>query len=385
MNADLATRVNDGFHRAFGRLPMGAVRAPGRVNLIGEHTDYNGGFVLPCALSVETRIAWGRRDDGQVRVHACEFGGEEDTFALTDIVPHPGGGWRDYVRAMVWSMSRDIAGLRGVDLAIGGDIPRGSGLSSSASLQVAVGHALLAAAGRSEDAVRLALMAQHAENAFVGVQCGNMDQLASAASSAGAALLIDCRDLVLTPVPLPEDWTILIVHSGVERGLVDGHYNARRAQCEEAARAMGVALLREANLPALEAARARMSKTAARRARHVITENDRVVGAAQAMRSGDLAAIGQLMAASHASMRDDFEITVPAIDRLVEITQGLIGAQGGARMTGGGFGGAIVALVPAARAADVAEGIATLYRTPDGQAPLIMTEQPMPGAGPIPA
>ncbi|MEH3046309.1 galactokinase [Sphingomonas adhaesiva] len=345
---DMTRRLLAGFRAAFDRDPDGVVRAPGRVNLIGEHTDYNDGFVLPCALDVETRIAWARRDDAQVRAVALEYGAEHDAFALSDIAHHAEGGWRDYVRGMIATLAGDGVALTGVDMAIVGDIPRGAGLSSSASLEVAVGHAMLAAAGLPVDAATVAVQAQRAENDFVGMKCGVMDQLASAASVADAALLIDCRDLSTTPVPLPADAAILIVHSGVSRGLVEGHYNRRRAECEEAAAAIGVAKLRDADADRVRATA--MPDEVAARARHVVTENARVLAAAEALRRGDLIELGRLMAQSHASMRDDFRITVPAIDALVAIAQSAIATladgRGGARMTGGGFGGAIVAVAP---------------------------------------
>lgn len=380
MTMDLQQRLDTAFANAFGSAPAFSVRAPGRVNLIGEHTDYNGGFVLPCAIGVETRIAVAPRTDGQVRVVAVDFGGEADDFALgADIVHHAEGGWRDYVRGMAAQIVTANGSLGGADLAIAGDIPRGAGLSSSASLSVAVGFALLAAADKAIDPVAVALLAQAAENDFVGVRCGNMDQLASAASVAGAALRIDCRSVELTPVPVPADAAIMIVHSGIERGLVDGHYNRRREACEEAAAAIGVPLLRDATLEQVD--QAAMSDEARRRARHVVTEDDRVLAASDALSANDLVTLGRLMGESHASMRDDFEITVPAIDALVALAAEAIGADGGARMTGGGFGGAIVAVLRAGETERVAAAIRAGYRTPAGEEPFIMIEKAARGAG----
>lgn len=380
----LDERLRSAFLREWRRMPDGVVRAPGRVNLIGEHTDYNGGFVLPCAIGVETRIAWARRRDDAVRVIACDFDDETDCFSVARAIDHHSGrGWRDYVRGMVETMRRAGIDLAGVDLAIAGDIPRGAGLSSSASLEVAVGHAMLAAARQNRSALDVALLAQAAENDFVGMKCGIMDQLASAAGVADAALMIDCRDLTTRSVAVPPDAAILIVHSGVERGLVDGHYNRRRAECEAAAEAMGVASLRDADLALLDAAP--MDHGVRARARHVITENVRVLAASRALASGDLQEMGRLMAESHASMRDDFRITVPKVDELVVIAQEAIGRNGGARMTGGGFGGAIVAILPAADAEAVLSRIATRYRTPTGAAPMMMIERPSAGAGPVSA
>lgn len=376
----LADRVRAAFAQAYGRAPAGLVRAPGRVNLIGEHTDYNDGFVLPCAIGRQTMIAWAPRDDGDMQIVASDFGGARDRFALGAIDHHPDRGWRDYVRGMIAAMQASGAPVAGADLAIAGDIPQGTGLSSSASLMVAVGHAMHAAAGAGlPDPATIASIAQQAENDFVGVKCGIMDQLASAASVAGHALLIDCRSLAMQAVPLPAGAALMIIDSGVVRGLVEGHYNRRRAECEAAAQAMGVAALRDADAAMLAAAA--MPAESRRRARHVISENARVLAAADALAAGDLEALGALMAASHVSMRDDFEITVPPIDALAALAHGAIGGAGGARMTGGGFGGAVVAVMPAAEVERVADAVRAGYRTPAGDPPAIITEIAAPGAG----
>ena len=368
------------FADRFGGGPNCVVRAPGRVNLIGEHTDYNDGFVLPAAISVETQVAARRRDDGVIRVMATDFAGAESQFALdAPITPDPVQPWADYVRGMAAAMLAAGHAVPGADLAVAGTIPRGSGLSSSASLSVAVGTALSALGGLDLAPATIARLAQAAEGDFVGMKCGIMDQLISASGIAGHVLLIDCRSLDCTPVPVPPDMAIMIVHSGVTRGLVDGHYNARRRSCEMAAAALGVAALRDADLAMLDAARAQMDATSFARARHVITENARTLAATSALTDGDLGTLGALMAASHVSMRDDFAITTPAIDALVAELQALIGPQGGARMTGGGFGGAVVAVMPVARAAAVAADLT--YRTPAGDSPDILIEQACAGAG----
>jgi galactokinase len=368
------------FAERFGGAPDCVVRAPGRVNLIGEHTDYNDGFVLPAAISVETQVAARRRDDGMIRVMATDFASAESQFALdAPITPDPAQPWADYVRGMAAAMLAAGHAVPGADLAVAGTIPRGSGLSSSASLAVAVGTALSALGGLDLAPATIARLAQAAECDFVGMKCGIMDQLISASGIAGHVLLIDCRSLGCTPVPVPPDMAIMIVHSGVTRGLVDGHYNARRRSCEMAAEALGVAALRDADLAMLDAARERMDATSFARARHVITENARTLAATRALADGDLGTLGALMAASHVSMRDDFAITTPAIDALVAELQVLIGPQGGARMTGGGFGGAVVAVMPVARAAAVAAGLT--YRTPAGDRPDILIERACAGAG----
>ena len=367
------------FGATFGGLPELIARAPGRVNLIGEHTDYNDGFVLPCAISRQTLVAARRRDDRQVRAVAGDLGGVETSFALdTPIRPDAAAPWSNYLRGMADGLLAVGLDLPGADLAILGDMPRGAGLSSSAALENAAGLALAALAGQADfDRTRLALIGQRAEHLFAGCQCGIMDQLVSARAVAGAALLIDCRSLECTPVPLPADVAVMIVHSGIARGLVDGEYNLRRQQCEAAARHFGVAALRDlAELPPPGG----LDPVAYARARHVVGENARTLAAADALRAGDLAQVGQLMAASHAAMRDDFAITLPAIDRLVELLQQAIGSHGGARMTGGGFGGAVVAVLPQGRVEAVRAAVLGHYHTPDGQAPLIMIERAAAGA-----
>jgi len=370
--------VSAAFADTFGSSPDLIVRAPGRVNLIGEHTDYNDGFVLPCAIGPSTMVAASARSDGQMHIVASDFGNAEDQFTLTpDLVRNTAQPWSDYVRGMIVALQGHGFALTGANIAIAGNLPKGAGLSSSASLEVAIGKAMLALSGTDIDHTKLAQIAQAAECDFVGTKCGIMDQLISAQGKAGHALLIDCRSLGLTNVPVPEDAAIMIVHSGVTRGLVDGHYNERRRQCEAAAAAMGVAALRDANIDNLNAAG--LDATTMARARHVITENQRTIDAADALSRADLVAMGALMAQSHASMRDDFEITVPAVDNLVALLQDAIGLHGGARMTGGGFGGACVAMLPVDKVEAVSARIIAGYKTPEGKAPLIMVERPGPG------
>ena len=370
--------VSAAFADTFGSSPDLIVRAPGRVNLIGEHTDYNDGFVLPCAIGPSTMVAASARSDGQMHIVASDFGNAEDQFTLTpDLVRNTAQPWSDYVRGMIVALQGHGFALTGANIAIAGNLPKGAGLSSSASLEVAIGKAMLALSGTDIDHTKLAQIAQAAECDFVGTKCGIMDQLISAQGKAGHALLIDCRSLELTDVPVSDDAAIMIVHSGVTRGLVDGHYNERRRQCEAAAAAMGVAALRDANIDNLNAAG--LDATTMARARHVITENQRTIDAADALSRADLVAMGALMAQSHASMRDDFEITVPAVDNLVALLQDAIGLHGGARMTGGGFGGACVAMLPVDKVEAVSARIIAGYKTPEGKAPLIMVERPGPG------
>jgi len=377
-----ADQVLTHFAQLMGAAPDLAVGAPGRVNLIGEHTDYNDGFVLPAAIGLQSIVAVRRRSDGIVRLIAADFGDAVSEFDLAaPIAPDTAQPWSNYIRGVAATMQSDGVEFRGLDMLVAGDIPQGSGLSSSASLSVASAMAFggLFAPGRF-DPTAIALIAQRAECDFVGMRCGNMDQLASAHGLAGHALLIDCRSLDVRPVALPHGLAMLIVHSGIRRGLVDGAYNERRAQCERVAGHFGVAALRDVTPSALDAARGDLDPTAWRRARHVVTENERTLAAAKAMEAGDLILLGELMALSHASMREDFEITTPAIDRLVAELQRVIGGRGGARMTGGGFGGAVVALVEADAVAAVTAHVQATYHTPEGQRPAIMVERASAGA-----
>ncbi|MGR7922421.1 galactokinase [Zobellella denitrificans] len=350
------------FRQLFGREPDLRVRAPGRVNLIGEHTDYNDGFVLPCAIDYETCIAVGRRNDDLVRVVAADYDRQQDSFRLSaPIEPHPQQGWSNYVRGVVSQLQQRQPRFGGLDLVISGNIPQGTGLSSSASLEVAVGQAFKEAWELPLSQTELALNGQEAENRFVGCNCGIMDQMISANGRARQALLLDCRSLESRHITMPEGLAVLIVNSRVRRGLVDSEYNLRRRQCETAARHYGVAALRDLDMSRLEAGKAGLDDACYRRARHVVGENARTLAAAEALAGRDLVRLGQLMAESHAAMRDDFEITVPAIDGLVEIIRERIGEHGGVRMTGGGFGGCVVALLPPERVAGVIAAVREQY------------------------
>ena len=377
----LRDKVEAGFHAAFGDASELIAAAPGRVNLIGEHTDYNDGFVLPMGIGVGTLVAARRRTDGVLRVAALDLG-EATEFSLSSPVPHaPAGDWSNYVRGVAAALAESGLALAGADLAIAGNVPQGAGLSSSASLEVATGLALAALAGAPGiDRTALALAGQSAEHHYAGCQCGIMDQLVSARGEDGNAVLIDCRDLSARSVPMDAELAVLIVHSGIRRGLVDGEYNLRRQQCEAAAAAMQVPALRDADPAALVAARAAMDPVAYRRARHVITENARTLAAADALTDGDLASLGRLMSASHASMRDDFEITTPEIDRLAAQMAQFLGNRGGARMTGGGFGGAVIAIARRSDIDALRDEVARTYRTPGGQVPQLMIEVPAAGA-----
>lgn len=358
----LQKHVQAVFSEHFGYAPTLTIQAPGRVNLIGEHTDYNDGFVLPCAIDYQTVIACAPRQDRQIRVLAADYDNQQDLFSLDEpIVSHANLRWADYVRGVIKHLQTRNRDFGGADLVISGNVPQGAGLSSSASLEVAVGQAIQALYQLPLDGVALALNGQEAENQFVGCNCGIMDQLISALGQQDHALLIDCRSLATRAVPMPEDIAVVIINSNVKRGLVDSEYNTRRKQCEEAARFFAVKALRDVTPEMFLPLQHQLDPVVAKRARHVISENQRTLDAADALAAGDLKLMGKLMAESHASMRDDFEITVPPIDKLVEIVKGVIGEQGGVRMTGGGFGGCIVALMPLEQVEAVRATVAREY------------------------
>ncbi len=383
MTSPLISSLTAAFECSFVGAPDLLVQAPGRVNLIGEHTDYNDGFVLPCAIDFHTLVAARARSDRTVRVMALDYVGQLDEFSLdAPIVPREDAPWANYVRGVVQMLLAHGVDLDGADLALAGNVPQGAGLSSSASLEVAVGQAFkslfqLDSLGPTD----LALIGQRAENQFVGCNCGIMDQLISARGQQGHALLIDCRTRHTQAVPMPQDMAVMIIHSRIQRGLVESEYNTRRAQCEFAALHYGVAALRDLNLAQLEMGARGLDAVTYRRARHVVTENRRTVDAAAALTAHDMRTMGQLMGQSHISMRDDFQITVPAIDALVDITQKAIGPDGGARMTGGGFGGCVVALLPQTLVEHVRSTVLAQYRSPQGEQAQIHVCKPSEGAG----
>jgi len=355
------------FAEKFGYPATHTFQAPGRVNLIGEHTDYNDGFVLPCAIDYQTVISAAPRTDRTVRVIAADYDNQTDEFSLdAPILAHDTQQWSNYVRGVVKHLLNRDKSFGGADLVISGNVPQGAGLSSSASLEVAVGTVFQQLYHLPLDGAQIALNGQEAENQFVGCNCGIMDQLISALGKKDHALLLDCRTLGTRAVSMPQGVAVIIINSNFKRTLVGSEYNTRREQCETGARFFQQPALRDVSLEQFNAVAAELDPLVAKRVRHVLTENQRTLEAADALEKGDLQRMGELMAASHASMRDDFEITVPQIDTLVEIVKETIGDKGGVRMTGGGFGGCIVALVPEALVSQVQDAVAAQYEAKTG-------------------
>jgi len=370
---DIAAR----FSARFGEPPRWIVRAPGRVNLLGEHTDYNDGFVLPMAVDRGVWIAMRPRADRQVVIHSLDYD-QTSQFAL-DALAKGDGGWIEYVKGTAWSLQEAGHRLVGWEGVLAGDVPRGAGLSSSAALELAVARAMSAVSGFDWNPIVMAQLSQRAENHWVGVGCGIMDPLISAAGREGHALLIDCRSLSVQPVPLPHGVSVVVLDTATRRGLVDSAYNERRAQCELAARFFGQTALRDVTLEQLDHAAGQLDPVVLRRARHVISENARTRHAAEAMQRGDADSLGRLMAESHVSLRDDFEVSSEALNAMV----GAAAADPdccGARMTGAGFGGCAVALVRAESADAFAIRVAQAYRKATDLAPSIYVCQAANGA-----
>jgi galactokinase len=368
MSAELRSRVVEEFCRRYGVKPPIVARAPGRVNLIGDHTDYNDGFVLPMAIDREVWIAVRGRDDRRVAIHSIDFN-EDATFALDDGGARK-GGWVEYVRGVAWALEENGRPTRGWEGVAAGDVPLGAGLSSSAALELAAARTFAAVSGVVWQPVAMARLAQRAENEWVGVNCGIMDQLISAAGAAGHALLIDCRSLETRSVLVPEKASVVVLDTGTRRGLVDSAYNERRAQCEQAARFFGVPALRDVDLATFESREGELDPLTRRRARHVITENARTTAAADLLEQGDVARVGKLMDESHVSLRDDFEVSRPELDTMVQLAQGQDGCFG-ARMTGAGFGGCAVALVARDSATAFARNVSEAYSRAVGLHPAV--------------
>jgi galactokinase len=342
--ADQVGRVVAAFRERTGGEPDGVWAAPGRVNLIGEHTDYNDGFVLPAAIDRRVVAAAGRRDGGRLRAWSLQTGPPAD-LELEEIGPGRVEGWAAYPAGVAWALGQAGVAVGGVDLVVDGDVPAGAGLSSSAALECATATALADLSGAGLDRAALAGVARRAENEVVGVPSGVMDQMVSMLGRAGHALFLDTRSLDTEQVPLPLEaggLCLLVLDTKAGHRLVDGAYADRRAACEAAAATLGVPALRDATLEQVEAAAGALGDPGLRRARHVVTENARVLEAAGLLRAGELDRLGPLLAASHASLRDDYEVSSPELDTAVAaaVAAGAVGA----RMTGAGFGGSAIAL-----------------------------------------
>ncbi|MCU0466291.1 MAG: galactokinase [Anaerolineae bacterium] len=374
---DLRLSVHQAFVQRFGAPPTHIVRAPGRVNLIGEHTDYNDGFVLPMAIDRAAWVALRPTNSRRVHLHFIDFdqSAEFDLDQLTRVDNAP----VEYVKgvaAVLQSVDLTLSGWEGV---IQGDIPIGAGLSSSAALEMAAIRAFEAVSGFTWDAPRMAKLGQRVENEWLGLQTGIMDQMISAAGQSGHALLIDCRSLDLKPAPLPPGTVAVVMDTSTRRQLVHGKYNERRQQCEAAAAHFGVKMLRDVSVEQFEADSDALDDLTRRRARHVVTENARTLAAYDAMQQGDPRILGALMEASHESLRDDFEVSTDALNAIVTAAQRHPACYG-ARMTGAGFGGCAVALVMADKAESFAQFVEQMYTQQTGLTPALYVCQASEGA-----
>ena len=373
------------FAYRFGRAPT-VSRAPGRVNLIGEHTDYNDGFVMPAALEFATLTAASPRPDRRLAVYSMIMD-ETREFDL-DAPPAASGDWSDYVIGVALMLEKSGLTLSGADLVVWSDVPIGAGLSSSAALEVSVAHALLTQSDLPFDPIKIAMICQRAENDFVGMRCGVMDQYIACCGVAGHALLIDCRSLASRHVAIAPNLRLLIANSGVRHQHAGGEYNLRREACEEGVRLLSrylgpIEALRDVTPEQLEAKRRKLPDLIYRRCRHIVTENARVLEAERALEAGDFVACGRAMNASHVSMQKDFEITCPEVDTLVGLAQTVKGVYG-SRMTGGGFGGCTISLVEASAVDKASQILTDGYRIATGLDTDIFVCAPSDGAGLIP-
>ena len=375
------------FAKCFGRPPGWRVAAPGRVNLIGEHTDYNDGFVLPMAIERYTVMAAARNTRREVTLHSVTTG-DTATFSLRGKVQRGDPPWSNYVRGVVAGFLERGTRVSGFDCVIDSSVPIGGGVSSSAALEVAAATLLEAMCDMSLDPVEKALLCQQAEHRFAGVPCGIMDQFTSVLARENHALMLDCRSRTATAVPMTDpSVTVLVINSNVRHKLVDGVYAIRREQCETAARVLKVRALRDASLKSLALAQKSLEPVVFRRARHVISENERTLEAARAIQTGNWSRVGHLMYASHASLRDDYEVSCPELDVIVELASGISERDGmiGCRMTGAGFGGCAVSLVRTQAVKTVARKIEEAYENKTGYMPAIFSSRPAGGARQFPA
>lgn len=367
---DMKSEIEEAFRRQFGAEPEFVARAPGRVNLIGEHTDYNEGFVLPMAIDREILIAADRNcPEGIVELYSADYE-EIDSFSTFHLQKSQSRIWPNYVRGVIATLNARGLKIPGFRALISGNVPRGSGLSSSAALEVATATLLNEMGNYLLDGKEIALLAQKAENEFVGVECGIMDQFVSALAQKDTALLIDCRDLSYECIPLSfasESYSIVITNSGVSRGLKNSKFNERRAECQEGLRLIKEATanaalgsLRELDAETLEKNLSILPENIAKRVNHVVSENERVKTAAAFLRCNDLSSFGKLMIESHNSLRDDYEVSCPELDKLVELSLAMPACLG-ARMTGAGFGGCTVALFAQSSLSEFSEQVLEPY------------------------
>ena len=377
--------VVEEYTRRFQAAPTYVAVGPGRVNLIGEHTDYNDGYVLPVALKRDIRIALSARPDRTVRVYSLEYDDWYE-FSLDSLRYHPDKLWVNYVQGIAWVLQEAGVPLCGFNGVISGNVPRGSGLSSSAALEVAAATAFLAAADQRAalTPVQVAQAAQRAENKFVGVNCGIMDQFISVLGQEGHALLIDCRSLEYQLIPVPKEAALVVGNTKASRSLAGSAYNERRRQCEEGVARLqavlpGITALRDVTSAQLEAHRDLLDPVVYRRCRHVVGENERVLQTVDALAANDLARVGQLMNASHTSLADDYEVSSPALDAMVAAMHSVAGCYG-ARLTGAGFGGCAVALVKPGQEQAVADAIYEKYPKAANIWPEVYISQAGPGA-----
>jgi len=343
------------------------VAAPGRVNLIGEHTDYNDGFVMPAAIDRHVVLAVSPRHDGMVRIRAIDMGGET-IFSLDNVEHDAEQSWSNYERGVVWALQDAGYTLCGMDAVVTGDVPIGAGLSSSAAIEVATAYAFQTLGGFELDGVKRALLCQKAENEFVGMHCGIMDQYIISLGQRGHALLIDCRSLEYQLVPIPEGCSIVICNTKKQRGLVDSEYNTRRQECETGSAVLGIKALRDVSWASYQKREAELEPIVRKRCRHVVSEDQRVMDAVAALQESDLARFGELMNASHRSLRDDYEVSCRELDIMVEAAwqqEGVLGA----RMTGAGFGGCTVNLVRSEHVDAFGPQVARLYAEATGLQP----------------
>lgn len=374
---EVRDRVREAFVRRFSEAPELLVRAPGRVNLIGEHTDYNEGFVLPMAIDRAVWIALRPRNDRRVLVFSLEMESLGD-FSLDDL-QMDSRNWYEYLKGVAWALKDDGYDLQGWEGVMSSDVPVGAGLSSSAAIEMATARVFAQVVGFEWDPVRMAQAGRRAENDWMGINTGIMDQMASAACRAGHALFLDCRSLDFQNIPLPDGVVVVVLDTATRRGNVDSGYNERFEQCQAAAHHFGVKALRDVSLKELLQKSKGLDDVVYRRARHVVTENQRVLDAIDAMRAGNAVQLGLLLDASHVSMRDDFEITNEALNIMVSVARRQLGCFG-ARMTGGGFGGCAMALVEDGKADDFVTAVVREYHAESGLTPSIYVCHPSQGA-----